>query len=203
MPSAFYNFAGAVSAPVLKGLFRLQATGVERVPREGGFVLAANHNSNFDPWPLAFPLWPGRQLFFMAKAELFNPIFGPPLRSGGVFPVRRGEADMESIKHAIAICQEGGIVAMFPEGTRRSKGLRKKVTHKPRTGAARIALSAGVPLVPAALDGTDRISRLPKLKVAYGEPIPVDDLEGLAPRQAYQTATDRLMEQIYGLLEEL
>lgn len=203
MPSPFYNLAGILSAPVLKGMFRLHVTGVDRVPAEGGFVLAANHNSNFDPWPLAYPLWPKRQLFFMAKAELFNPILGPPLRAGGVFPVRRGEADMESIEHAIDICKKGGIVAMFPEGTRRSKGLRKKFAHKPRTGAARIALSAGVPLVPAALDGTDRISRLPKLKVAYGEPIPVDDLSGLAPRQAYQTATERLMEQIYALHETL
>jgi 1-acyl-sn-glycerol-3-phosphate acyltransferase len=203
MPSPFYNLAGILSAPVLKGVFRLHATGVDRVPREGGFVLAANHNSNFDPWPLAYPLWPKRQLFFMAKAELFNPILGPPLRAGGAFPVRRGEADVESIEHAIAICKEGGIVAMFPEGTRRSKGLRKKFTHKPRTGAARIALTAGVPLVPAALDGTDRISRLPKLRVAYGEPIPVDDLAGLARRQAYQTATERLMEQIYALHEAL
>jgi len=203
MPSPFYNLCGVLSAPVLTLLFRLQSTGVERLPSEGGFVLAANHNSNLDPWPLAYPLWPKRQLYFMAKAELFNPILGPPLRAGGAFPVRRGEADVESIEHAIAICREGGIVAMFPEGTRRSKGLRKKFAHKPRTGAARIALSAGVPLVPAALDGTDRISRLPRLKVAYGDPVPVDDLAGLAPRQAYQTATDRLMERIYALHDEL
>ena len=203
VPSSFYNLCGALSAPVLKGVFRLHATGVDRVPHDGGLVLAANHNSNLDPWPLAFPLWPRRQLFFMAKSELFNPILGPPLRAGGAFPVRRGEADMESIEHAIEICRNGGIVAMFPEGTRRSKGLRKKFAHRPRTGAARIALSAGVPLVPAALDGTDRISRLPKLKVAYGDPIRVDDLDGLAPRAAYQEATDRLMERIYALLEEL
>ena len=65
----------------MHGLFRLEARGVENLP-DGGFVLAANHTSNFDPWPLGWPLWPERQLHFMAKAELFNPILGPPLRDG-------------------------------------------------------------------------------------------------------------------------
>jgi 1-acyl-sn-glycerol-3-phosphate acyltransferase len=203
VPSPFYNFCGVLSAPVLKGVFRLHSTGVDRVPREGGLVLAANHNSNLDPWPLAYPLWPGRQLFFMAKSELFNPILGPPLRAGGAFPVRRGEADMEAIKAAVEICRRGDVVAMFPEGTRQQKGIRKKFEHKPRTGSARIALTAGVPLVPAAIKGVDRLTRLAKLEVAYGEPVPVDDLAGLTPREAYVEATDRLMERIYALHEGL
>jgi 1-acyl-sn-glycerol-3-phosphate acyltransferase len=88
---------------------------------------------------------------------------------------------------------------MFPEGTRQRKGLRKKFEHKPRTGAARIALNAGVPLVPAALKGTDRLSRLAKLEVAFGEPVAVGDLDGRPHRVAYQVATDRLMERIYTL----
>ena len=203
MPAALYSFIAAVSWPVLHGLFRLEAHGVDNVPAEGGFVLAANHMSNFDPWALGLPLWPKRQLSFMAKAELFNPILGPPLRAGGAFPVRRGEADLEAVQTAIEICRGGGVVAMFPEGTRERKGLRKKFEHKPRTGSARIALSAGVPLVPAALDGTDRLSRLAKLQVAYGEPVPTSDLEGLHHREAQQIATQRLMERISALREAL
>src|SRR5215470_7930073 len=199
----FYNFVAIVSWPVLHGVFRLQARGVENLPAEGGFVLAANHTSNFDPWPLGLPLWPKRQLFFMGKVELFNPILGPPLRAGGAFPVRRGEADMEAIKMAVQICQRGDVVAMFPEGTRQQKGIRKKFEHKPRTGSARIALTAGVPLVPAAIKGVDRLTRLAKLKVAYGEPVPVDDLTDLTPREAQVQATDRLMERIYALHEGL
>ena len=105
-------------------------------------MLAANHTSNFDPWPLGWPLWPERQLYFMAKAELFNPILGPPLRAGGAFPVRRGEQDIEAMEASVKLCREGKIVAMFPEGTRRSKGIVKKFEHRPRTGAARIALAA-------------------------------------------------------------
>ena len=203
MPTPFYHVVATLSWPVLHGLYRLEARGVERLPREGGFVLAANHNSNFDPWALGLPIWPRRQLHFMGKVELFNPVFGPLLRAAGAFPVRRGEADVEAIETAVRICKEGGIVAMFPEGTRQWKGLRKKFEHKPRTGSARIALAARVPLVPTAVKGTDRLARFAGLKVAYGDPIPLDDLEHLPPREAQQVATDRLMEQIYALRETL
>jgi 1-acyl-sn-glycerol-3-phosphate acyltransferase len=199
----FYNFVAIVSWPVLHGVFRLDAQGVENLPAEGGFVLAANHTSNFDPWPMGLPLWPKRQLHFMGKVEIFNPIMGPFLRAGGAFPVRRGEADMEAIKMAVEICGRGDVVAMFPEGTRQQKGLRKKFEHKPRTGSARIALTADVPLVPAAIKGVDRLSRLAKLEVAYGEPVPVDDLAGLTSREAQVEATGRLMERIYALHEGL
>lgn len=203
MPTPLYNLVAAVSWPVIHGAFRLEVHGKERLPAEGGFVLAANHNSNFDPWALGLPLWPRRQLFFMGKVELFNPVLGPILRSAGAFPVRRGEADIEAIQAAVRICQEGGIVAMFPEGTRRTKGLRKKFEHRPRTGSARIALSAGVPLVPTAVDGTDRLTRLGKWKIAYGDPVRVDDLAALPARQAQHEATSRLMEQIYALHDAL
>jgi 1-acyl-sn-glycerol-3-phosphate acyltransferase len=203
MPAPLYHLVAIGSWPVLRGLFRLEATGLERLPSEGGFVLSANHTSSLDPWPLGLPLWPERQLFFMGKVELFNPVLGPLLRAGGAFPVRRGEGDIEAIETAVRICKEGGIVAMFPEGTRQVKGLRKKFEHRPRTGSARIALAARVPLVPAAIKGTDRLSRLAKVKVAYGDPVPVDDLETMSPRDAQQEATDRLMERIYALRDTL
>jgi 1-acyl-sn-glycerol-3-phosphate acyltransferase len=203
VPTPFYKFIGFCSWPLMHGLFRLEARGVENLPAEGGFVLAANHTSNFDPWPLGFPLWPRRQLYFMAKVELFNPILGPPLRAGGAFPVRRGEQDVQAVETAVRLCREGRIVAMFPEGTRRTKGLRKKFEARPRTGSARIALAAGVPLVPAAIKGTDRLARLPKLRIAYGSPVRVDDLAELIPRDAARQATERLMQEIDVLYEAL
>ena len=197
--SPFYLFAASLSLPVLKLLYRLEASGIENLPREGGYVLAANHTSNLDPWPLGLPLFPKHQLHFMGKSELFNPVLGPLLRSAGAFPVRRGERDAEAIETAVRLCKEGEVVAMFPEGTRREKGLRKKFEHRPRTGSARIALAAGVPLVPAAIKGTDRLLRLAKVRVAYGAPVPLEDLAGLDLRQAAETATERLMERIYEL----
>ena len=193
-----YVFVGLLSSPLLRLLYRLEAQGLERLP-PGGFVLAANHTSSFDPWPLGFPLWPRRQLHFMGKVELFNPVLGPLLRSGGAFPVRRGEKDAAAIETAIQICREGKIVAMFPEGTRKTKGLVKKFEHRPRTGSARIALGAGVPLVPAAIKGTDRLSRFARIKVAYGDPVPLDDLGELPVAEAAHDATQRLMERIYEL----
>jgi len=203
VPTPFYTFLGLVSWPVLYLVFRLEARGLENLPAQGGFVLAANHSSNFDPWPLGLPLWPRRQLYFMAKVELFNPILAPFLRAGGAFPVRRGEHDVQAIETAVRLCQEGKIVAMFPEGTRKAKGLVKKFEPRPRTGAARIALAAQVPLVPAAIKGTERLTRLPKLKVAYGPPVPLRDLADRPSREAARLATDRLMEAIYALYATL
>jgi 1-acyl-sn-glycerol-3-phosphate acyltransferase len=202
MSTAFYYFVGIVSWPVLRLLYRLRWRGRENVP-PGGIVLASNHNSNFDPWPLGYPLWPKRRLRWMGKSELFNPILSPILVRGGAFPVRRGTNDREAIERAIDLARGGDVVVMFPEGTRRKKGLRKKFRPQAHTGAARIAIVAGVPLVPAAVIGTDRLARLGPLRVAYGEPIPLDDLKEHDHATAAKIATDRLMERITELEEEL
>jgi 1-acyl-sn-glycerol-3-phosphate acyltransferase len=195
-PSPFYLFVGAVSWPFLKALFRLRAEGLENLPRDGGFVLAANHVSNFDPWPLGIPLWPQRYLRFMAKSELFWWPLGPLIRAGGAFKVRRGEGDLEAINRAVELVRDGHIVVMFPHGTRQQKGLVKKYQPRAHTGAARIAIDANAPLVPAAIAGTDRLSRLGPLRVRYGQPM---DVDGLDPRGA----TEELMREIERLGEGL
>jgi 1-acyl-sn-glycerol-3-phosphate acyltransferase len=192
-PSLVYVLVAALSWPLLYGVFRLRARGKEHLP-DGGYVLAANHNSNFDPWPLGLPLFPRRYLRFMGKSELFWTPFKQFATAAGAFPVRRGERDTVALETAISLCREGHVVVMFPEGTRRKKGLRKKYEARAHTGAARIALGAGVPLVPAAIVGTDRLGRLAQLRVRYGAPIPLDDLAGRD--DAAQVATDRLMAAI-------
>ena len=194
-PSWLYFLVGAVSFPVLKLLYRLQATGREHVP-DSGCVLAANHWSNFDPWPLGIPLFPRRFLRFMAKKELFWPPLGWVVTAGGGFRVDRGKQDQQAIDTAVELCRAGHAVVMFPEGTRRSKGLVKRHEARWRSGAARIALEAGVPLVPAGIAGTDRLARLGPLRVAYGPPIETADLVGRDPQEAAQVATDRLREAI-------
>jgi 1-acyl-sn-glycerol-3-phosphate acyltransferase len=202
-PSPFYLFAGGISWPVIRWLYRLRAEGLENLPREGGYVLAANHTSNLDPWPLGVPLWPRRYLRFMAKSELFWWPLGPVITAGGAFPVRRGERDVEAIAMAVDLAREGHVIAMFPHGTRQRKGIVKK--HQPRahTGAARIALLAEVPLVPAAIAGTDRLTRLGPLRVHYGRPIPLDDLGDQDQSEAARIATERLMTEIDRLVETL
>jgi 1-acyl-sn-glycerol-3-phosphate acyltransferase len=201
-PSLLYSLVGVVSWPVLKTLFRYRAVGVENVPRAGGFVLAANHLSNFDPWPLGMPLFPRRYLRFMAKSELFWFPLNLVIHAGGGFKVRRGERDEEAIRTAIDLARGGHGVVMFPEGTRRRKGMRKRYEARWHSGAARIALEAGVPLVPAGIAGTDRLSRLGPLRVAFGAPVDVSDLGDMALPDAARIATERLREVIAELERE-
>jgi 1-acyl-sn-glycerol-3-phosphate acyltransferase len=199
-PPLFYNVVAVASWPVLRGLYRLRVQGRENVPDDGGYVLACNHLSNFDPWPLGMPLWPPRWLRFMAKAELYWWPARYVLNAAGAFPVHRERADVEAVQTAVRLARDGNVVVMFPEGTRRKKGLVKKHQARARSGAARIALDAGVPLVPAAVAGTDRLLALGPLKVAYGAPVEMEDLLALGdPRRAAQEATERLMARITDL----
>ena len=190
-----YLAAGILSWPLVHLVYRLRARGLEHLPRSGGFVLAANHTSNFDPWAVGMPLFPRRWLRFMAKSELYWWPLGHLLDAGGAFPVHRGAGDVEAIETAVELVRRGSVVVMFPEGTRQKKGLRKRWQARPHTGAARIAHDAGAPLVPAAIHGTDRLARLGPLRVAYGAPIEVtaDSRE----------TTERLMDEIRRLEETL
>jgi 1-acyl-sn-glycerol-3-phosphate acyltransferase len=192
-----YTVVAVLSAPVLYGPYRLRVRGKENLPSSGGFVLTCNHVSSLDPWPLGMPIWPQVWLRIMAKSELYWWPLRYIIDGAGAFKVRRGQADIEAIETAVRLAREGHAVMMFPEGTRRAKGLVKKHEARPRTGAARIALEAGVPLVPAAVAGTDRLLRFGPLRVAYGTPVDIDDLRGSDDlRAASHEATDRLMARI-------
>ncbi len=194
-PTLLYSLVAVLSWPILRLLFRSSAAGKEHLPASGGYVLAAGHVSNFDPWPLGLPLWPRRFLRFMAKSELFWFPLGPFLAGAGAFKVRRGQADRDAIDTAVSLARAGHVIVMFPEGTRRRKGLRKRWEAQAHTGAARIALEAGVPLVPAGIRGTDGLRRLERLRVRYGEPVEVSD----DPAET----TERLMAAIHALEESL
>src|SRR4029079_15018910 len=113
-PSPLYNLIGILSAPVLYGLYGLRVRGLEDLPQDGGYVLACNHVSNFDPWAIGVPLWPRRFLRLMAKSELY---WGPLtllLHAERAFPVRRGQRDTVAIATAVRLALEGNVVAMFP-----------------------------------------------------------------------------------------
>ena len=186
-----FRLASALSRPLVWRLFRLTVTWADDPP-QGGFVLCANHLSGWDAWALTLPLHP-RQPRYLAKAELFVPPFRPLLAALGLFPVRRGDGSDDAIAAAVEHARGDCVVLVFPEGAR-----RRNRALRPRTGAARIALAAGVPLVPAAVSGTDRTGRLERWTVAFGSPVPVDDLDPLAPDAAAE-ATGRLWEAIRAL----
>ncbi|RME87280.1 MAG: 1-acyl-sn-glycerol-3-phosphate acyltransferase [Anaerolineae bacterium] len=140
----------------LTRLFRLvmdlHVEGLENFPLEGPVIVAANHVTNFDVFPMQMAL--PRPIFFMGKAELFkNPIMDAVLRNLGAFPVYRGERDQWAIRHARKVLEHGQTLGMFPEGTRnRGRGLRVG-----KTGTARLAIEMGCPIVPMAVVGSDRI----------------------------------------------
>jgi 1-acyl-sn-glycerol-3-phosphate acyltransferase len=190
-PSLLYSALALASWPVVRLVFRYRAEGNEHLPPAGGYVLAAGHVSNLDPWPLGLALWPRRFLRFMAKSELFWFPLGPFIQACGAFKVHRGRADREAIQTAVDLARAGHVNAMFPEGTRRKKGLRKKFRAEAHTGAARIAIEAGVPLVPAGIKGTDGLRRLERWRVRYG---PAVDTTGDAGE-----VTERLMAVIHDL----
>jgi 1-acyl-sn-glycerol-3-phosphate acyltransferase len=190
-PTVVYGVAHALSRPLVRWMYRLDVVSMADLP-SGGFVLCANHLSGFDPWALSIPLYP-RQPRYLAKAELFRPPFGRLLAALGLFPVRRGEGGDDAIATAVEHARAGHVVLVFPEGARR----RNRVL-RPRTGAARIALAAGVPLVPAAVRGTDGAQRLRRWAVAFGPCVRVDDLDPASP-DAPGVATRRVWEAILAL----
>mgnify|MGYP003524870420 FL=1 len=136
---------------VFYGIMKMEILGSENLPREGAGIVAANHVTNFDVFPMQFSL--PRPIFFMGKAELFkNPIMDLALRNLGAFPVTRGDKDMWAMRHASKVLKQGQWLGMFPEGTR-SKGKGLTVA---KTGTARMAIEAGCPILPMAIIGTDK-----------------------------------------------
>jgi 1-acyl-sn-glycerol-3-phosphate acyltransferase len=143
------------------------AYGVERVPADGGAVLAANHLSALDP-PL-IGIFCRRAVWYMMKAELAGiPVVGEALTWTGAFPIRRGESDREGLRRARELVRAGHVVGIFPEGTRQRLGFPGPV----QPGAVMIAMHENAPVVPVGLDsfGWSRGSRR-ACCVVFGEPM--------------------------------
>jgi len=175
--------------PFIWAVFRPRVSGRDHVP-VGGCVLAANHLSGWDSVALGVAL-PHRTIRNMAKGQLFaRPLLGPLVRSLGGFPATGG------VDVAVRLARDGDVIAIFPEGARR----RGDRVHRPRTGAARVALAADVSLVPAAIRGTDRWRRFGRWEIALGDPVDLEDLRGTDPGDAAREATRRLWGRVDALL---
>jgi 1-acyl-sn-glycerol-3-phosphate acyltransferase len=195
----FYRCLQLFAGPLFRIGFRLRVTGVENVPASGGVVIASQHRSNFDAFVVGLPM--KRPLRFMAKAEMYRfAAFAWVIRSGGAFKIERGKSDAAAVDVAIDFLREGWAVAIYPEGTRGRKG---KPPPRPHSGAARIALTAGTPMVPVAVRGTNRVRlmppRMPRFEASYGAPLPTDDLAGLPLRDAARALTNRWEEAVASL----
>src|SRR4029079_1562884 len=110
-PTAMYTAVAGLSWPLLHLAYRLRPRGLENLPADGGFVLACNHVSSFDPWPLGLPLWPKRQLCCWVKSVLCWWPRTYILNGAGAFPVRRGQRDAQAIETAIELVRAGHPVA--------------------------------------------------------------------------------------------
>ena len=179
--------------PLVQVFARLRVYGAERVPLEGGLVIAANHFSWIDP-PAVGAASP-RTVYFMAKIEAHRvPGLGELMRSFGAFPVRRGESDRDAVRLMRQIVREGHALGMFVEGTRQRSGVPGPV----QPGAAMVALTEGVPLIPIAVHGSQRwrVGNFAPVSAAWGEPLMFDGLPrgGKGYREASHEVERKLRE---------
>lgn len=208
-------FAASILKPVLLLVTRPRWVDCTRIPATGGAVLAANHVSHVDPLTFAHLVWDhGRLPRFLAKAALFDvPLLGRLLRATGQIPVYRMTVDANrAFTAAVEAAKEGKLIVVYPEGT---------ITRDPdlwpmrgRSGAARIALAAQVPVIPIAHWGAHHLlypyAKRPHLfpptviEARAGDPVDLDDLRSQpATHEVITEATDRIMAAITGLLEEI
>ncbi|WP_206830388.1 lysophospholipid acyltransferase family protein [Alicyclobacillus fructus] len=160
----FYRFARAVVTAFFRACFRIRVQGLERLPQQGGVILASNHLSNFDP-PLLGILVP-RYIRFMGKAELFRiPVLRRMFLALGGFPIQRGRVDRRAIRTAIEVLQAGTCLVMFPEGHRSRTGRLGPL----QPGIASIAKKAGAVIQPVGIRGRYRL--FGRIEVRFGEPI--------------------------------
>jgi 1-acyl-sn-glycerol-3-phosphate acyltransferase len=182
-PTWVYSLSHWVVKPVLKFLFRMRFMHRDRLPESGPVIIAGNHLSYMDPLMVCIGEPRVRPVHFMAKIELFahGPFFSWLLRMEHGFPVHRGRADRDSIATASDILNRGGVVGIFPEGTR----IRGGKESAGQEGAAFLAIRTGALVVPVGICGSDRIQppgdkrwHLVPLNAFFGEPIDPAGFEG-------------------------
>lgn len=185
------GLVGALSA-------RLRYYGSERIPRQGGVVLAMNHFSWIDIpcFGYACP----RNVYFVAKSEAHDiPGLGELIRLFGAMAVRRGESDRDAVRRMREIVGEGNVLGLFVEGTRQRAGVPGPV----QPGAAMVAIQAGVPVIPMAIHGTQfwKLTHPSPCSLAFGEPLRFDDLPKNG--RGYKEATVEIERRINVLFDWL
>ena len=188
----WYYFLWGLALIIFKVSFKIKIRGKGNIPSKGPAVLASNHLSYLDP--IVLGLTTPRRMNFIAKEELFgNSLFRALITQLGAFPLKRERFDRARYKRALTVLREGGILTLFPEGTRAQHGKPGSL----RRGAVRIALRADVPLIPILIAGTDSILprgkktiRFGKIRVQVGKPLVVTKLD---KTQNLRRETDELL----------
>jgi 1-acyl-sn-glycerol-3-phosphate acyltransferase len=182
-PNWMYEAVRLVLTPYIVLFYRARCIDSGNIPADGPVIIAPNHFSFLDHFFVAVYL--RRKVNFMAKSQLFKLPLEIVFNNGGVFPVRRGHHDEEAFKTAHAILERGGIVVMYAEAGRSRSG----ELGTPRHGLGRLTLESGVPVVPTAIAGTERVRnwkrlQFPKVTVQFGEPLRFERVEEPAREQA-------------------
>ena len=202
----FYWVVKAILTPILKTLFRPWIEGAENIPEEGGAILASNHLSFSDS--IFLPLKMTRRLTFLAKADYFT---GKGVKGRltkgfmagvGQVPIDRsgGAASEAALRTAKRILSEGHLLGLYPEGTRSPDGR----LYRGKTGVARMALEAGVPVIPVAMINTDvvqptgkKLPRLGRVGIRVGAPLDFSRYAGMeGDRFVLRSITDEIMYEL-------
>lgn len=193
----FYRFAKILLTAFVRVFFRLKVYGFENIPKDSGLIVCCNHTSMTDVF-LLIALYP-KQISFMAKQELFkNKIFATVLGWMTAFPVNREKGDSSAIKRAEEIVSSGGILGIFPEGTRNPEGRPGRA----KAGTAFIAAATKSDILPCSIYREGKVKPFQKATVRFGEVIPFEKM-AVAADGAGRSAVSETTKQIMGVITEL
>ena len=204
-----YGMSRVLAGPFLRLLWRPEITGVEHIPAEGGAILASNHLSIVDS--IFLPFMVDRPVTFAAKSEYFTgtrPIdrfTSAYMRATNQLSVDRAQAraGQDMLEAALGLLREGALFGIYPEGTRSPDGR----LYRGRTGIGWLALNSGLPVIPVAMSGTDRvlppgrrIPRMAKIRITVGKPLTFESYRDLpSPARQRRAVTDEVMRSIQAL----
>lgn len=196
MPPFLWTAIRILGQIVFAIIARVRLSGLENVPAEGPFIIASNHLSWFDV-PL-IPAYFARPVVYMAKEENFQGKIGWLVRFLGAFPVKRGEADRQALRAATEQLKEGNIVVIFPEGTRS----KTHTMARGHSGLGMIALRSGVPVLPVAVTGSEKLLKKfrPRVTVTYGQPMTLKPKGQKVTREDVDDVTAQVMHSIAAML---
>ena len=193
-----YGFARGLLSPFLRAIYRLQVEGEEHIPKDGKVILCSNHKSVLDPCLLAISVRK-RQIFYMAKSELFEGRWGNLLRRLGAFPVHRNSGDAGSVRTALSLLESGKLLGIFPQG----KCVFDATPFQPKAGVAMLAAKSHADVVPACVYCEGRIRPFSQVTVRFGPRIPFADLHVEdGSKTAIKQASCFIAREVNRLLEE-
>lgn len=191
----WYRLVQVTVATLLSSVSGIRVSGRNNLPPQGGALLVSNHVSHLDVFILGIPLH--RPLNYVARSTLFLPLLGTFIRSVGGFPIQREGMGAQGLKETLRRIKKGGIVVLFPEGTRSRDGELGEL----KSGISVLASRARVAVVPAGIAGTfeawprSRAFPLPHpVRIHYGPPILPEELEGLDTEAVTKLIRDRILD---------